>query len=113
MSDADRLPDDADADADADDAGDADDVLVLTRLNPSQGENNCHGIMGNSKASTGYGCLMPLLVRHWRRSWAAASDTDPEAPFGLVTLAAGGDEGGNDIGGMRWSQTANFGVMPK
>ena len=77
-----------------------------------QGENNCHGIMGNSAQKTGYGCQMPLLVSHWRQAWAAASGTDPMAPFGVVTLAAGGDEGGNDIGGMRWSQTANYGVLP-
>ena len=30
----------------------------------------------------------------------------------MVTLASGGSEGGNDIGGMRWSQTANFGTLP-
>jgi len=68
--------------------------------------------MGNSQQNTGYGCLMPLLVRHWRQAWSAASGTSPSASFGLVTLAAGGSEGGNDIGGMRWSQTANFGVLP-
>ena len=31
---------------------------------------------------------------------------------GVVTLAAGGGEGGSDMGGMRWSQTANYGVLP-
>jgi hypothetical protein len=31
---------------------------------------------------------------------------------GIVTLASGGSEGGSDIGGMRWSQTANYGSAP-
>jgi len=34
------------------------------------------------------------------------------APFGLVTLAPSGGEGGNDIGTMRWAQTAGYGVLP-
>ena len=38
-----------------------------------------------------------------------AGTTDPLAPFGVVTLAAGGGEGGTDMGGMRFSQTANYG----
>ena len=29
-----------------------------------------------------------------------------------MTLASGGSEGGTDIGGMRWSQTANYGTLP-
>lgn len=78
-----------------------------------QGENNCHGLMGNSASEVGYGCLMPRLVRRWRQLWSSEPDTtDPLAPFGVVTLAKGGSEGGHDIGGMRWSQTANYGVLP-
>ena len=37
---------------------------------------------------------------------ATAGTTDAEAPFGLVTLAPSGDEGGASIGTMRWAQTA-------
>ena len=44
---------------------------------------------------------MPKLVSQWRKIWAANSGTDPNAPFGLVTLAASGSEGGADIGSMR------------
>ena len=53
------------------------------------------------------------MVDLWRKTWSAVSGTtDPLAPFGIVTLASGGSEGGADIGGMRWSQTANYGVNP-
>ena len=37
---------------------------------------------------------------------------DAEAPFGLVTLAPSGGEGGASIGTMRWAQTAGYGTMP-
>lgn len=78
-----------------------------------QGENNMHGVMGNSAQHVGYGCQMPSLVSLWRNEWSAVpGTTDPLAPFGLVTLAAGTDEGGKDMGSMRWSQTANFGILP-
>jgi len=78
-----------------------------------QGENDCHGTMGNSALKTGYGCQMPAMVDLWRKTWSAEpGTTDPLAPFGIITLASGGSEGGSDIGGMRWSQTANFGVNP-
>ena len=38
--------------------------------------------------------------------------TDPNAPFGLVTLAPSGTEGGSDIGTMRWAQTAGYALVP-
>jgi sialate O-acetylesterase len=79
----------------------------------AEGENNCHGVMGNSAQGVGYGCQLPALVRLWRAEWSrTAGTTEPLAPFGVVTLASGGSEGGSDIGGMRWSQTANFGTLP-
>ena len=78
-----------------------------------QGENNCGGTMGNSAQKVGYGCMLPAMVDLWRKSWSAESGTtDPMAPFGVVSLASGGSEGGADIGGMRWSQTSNFGTLP-
>ena len=54
------------------------------------------------------------MVAEWRRLWSAtAGTTDPLAPFGVVSLAAGGSEGHPDnMAGMRWSQTANFGELP-
>eukprot|EP00911_Craspedida_sp_UC1_P000800 UC1_evm1s612 len=45
-------------------------------------------------------------------SGAEPGTTDPLAPFGLVTLAPSGGEGGNDIGTMRWAQTAGYGMTP-
>ena len=70
--------------------------------------------MGNSAAKIGYGCQLPAMVAEWRRLWSAtAGTTDPLAPFGVVSLAAGGSEGHPDnMAGMRWSQTANFGELP-
>eukprot|EP01047_Picozoa_sp_COSAG01_P035616 COSAG01_NODE_2744_length_7150_cov_5.435116_4_plen_86_part_00 len=58
-----------------------------------------HNIMGNSAQGLGYGCQMVDLVSTWRRAWSrTAGTTDPQAPFGVVTLAAGGGEGGADMG---------------
>ncbi|CAJ1423797.1 unnamed protein product [Effrenium voratum] len=72
-----------------------------------QGENDMHGVHGNSALGYGYGCLAQRLVSSWRSLWR-----QPEAPFGFVTLAPSGSEGGNSMGAMRWAQTANFGVAP-
>lgn len=70
--------------------------------------------MGNSAGKIGYGCQLPAMVAEWRRQWSStAGTTDPEAPFGTVSLAAGGSEGHPaNMAGMRWSQTGNFGEMP-
>ena len=46
--------------------------------------------MGSSLAKTGYGCDQVALVSLWRRVWAAASATDPTAPFGICTLVKHG-----------------------
>lgn len=49
------------------------------------------------------------MVDSWRTVWRAPFD----ALFGIATLAAGGSEGaGWHMAGMRWSQTANYGVWP-
>ena len=74
---------------------------------PAEGENNAYGTMGNSKDGTGYGCELPAMVNNWRDVW----DAEDDALFGIATLAAGGSEGtGWHMAGMRWSQTANYGV---
>lgn len=79
-----------------------------------QGENNCGGTMGNSAAGVGYGCQLPAMIAEWRRQWSAVEGTtDKLAPFGIVTLAAGGSEGHDqNMAGMRWSQTGNYGSLP-
>ena len=56
----------------------------------------------------GYGCLMSELVKSWRSIWNQGTDN----PFGIVTLASSGNEGGRDMGAMRWSQFGNYGVLP-
>jgi hypothetical protein len=72
-----------------------------------------HNFFGNSQMHSGYACLMQTLVAEWRSLWSATpGTTDPLAPFGLVTLAPSGTEGGASIGDMRWAQTASYGVTP-
>ena len=63
-----------------------------------QGENNAGGLHGNSgtaaQTPSGYGCMMPKLVELWRRGWSKVSGTtDPNAPFGIVSLSAHDSEG--------------------
>lgn len=88
-------------------------VLILTSsIDVPQGENNCHDVMGSSATGVGYGCAMPALIDSWREVWAVASSGEDERLFGIATLAGGGPacEGSNqNMAGMRWSQTANYG----
>eukprot|EP00756_Hemistasia_phaeocysticola_P019183 Hpha_TRINITY_DN15643_c1_g9::TRINITY_DN15643_c1_g9_i1::g.101267::m.101267/K05970/SIAE; sialate O-acetylesterase len=78
-----------------------------------QGENNMGGTKGSSSADVGYGCEQRNLVEGWRKVWSKTpGTTDPMAPFGVVTLASSGSEGGPHMGAMRWAQTANYGVLP-
>jgi hypothetical protein len=80
---------------------------------PVQGENNMYSTFGNSALGFGYSCLMPVLVSEWRALWSKTpGTTDPLAPFGVVTLAASGNEGGANLGSMRLAQTAGYGVLP-
>lgn len=78
-----------------------------------QGENNAGGLHGNSAYDAGYGCLMPALIDTWRDAWSVESGTtDANAPFGIVGISPGDSEGASDLGSFRWSQTANYGVVP-
>ena len=71
------------------------------------------GQKGNAAASTGYACAMRQLITGWRAAWSATpGTTDPLAPFGVVTLASSGSEGGPDFGTMRIAQTMSYGVLP-
>lgn len=84
-------------------------------LTPARaGENNLEYDGGNSAQGTGYGCLLPAMVAEWRALWSAApGTTEPLAPFGFVSLADGTDESfGVSMAGLRWAQTANYGVAP-
>ena len=72
-----------------------------------------YSTFGNSLLKTGYSCLMPALVSEWRALWSATpGTTDHNAPFGVVTLASSGSEGGRNLGSMRLAQTAGYGVLP-
>ena len=80
-----------------------------------QGENDCHGVQGNSASNAGYSCMMQALVQQWRGLWSQTPNTThPEAPFGIVTLASSGSEGSSSLamGAMRQAQTAGYGVLP-
>ncbi len=63
---------------------------------------------------TPYECMMPKMIASWRKIWSATPNTtDPNAPFGLVGLAAGTSEGHNyNMPYFRSAQTAGFGVLP-
>jgi hypothetical protein len=64
-----------------------------------QGENNMGSTKGNSNANVGYGCAVRELILGWRRAWARTpGTTDLAAPFGTVTLANSGSEGGPNMG---------------
>jgi hypothetical protein len=72
-----------------------------------------YGHMGNSETRTGYGCELPAMVDLWRSVWHVQEGGGDPPIFGVATLAAGGSEGnGQHMGGMRWSQTANYGTLP-
>lgn len=71
------------------------------------------GQKGSSLANTGYSCAQRQLIRGWRAAWSRTpGTTDALAPFGVVTLASSGSEGGPDMGAMRLAQTAGYGVLP-
>ena len=71
------------------------------------------GTKGSALADVGYSCEQRALVSGWRKIWSKTEGTtDPMAPFGIVTLASSGSEGGADIGAMRLAQTAGNGVLP-
>ena len=78
-----------------------------------QGENNMDNIKGNAALNIGYSCKQRELVKGWRGIWSEVSGTtEPNAPFGIVTLASSGSEGGPNMGAMRLAQTAGYGVLP-
>jgi hypothetical protein len=79
-----------------------------------QGENSVAYDGGNSADHNGYGCMMQTLVSSWRKVWSLVQGTtDPNFPFGVVTLADGTSEGrGGAMRGFRWAQTANYGTAP-
>jgi hypothetical protein len=73
-----------------------------------------HGSPGLSQDDVGYGCMQQRMVEAWREIWSVVDGTtDRLAPFGLVTIAPSGSEGaGYHLSAFRWSQTANYGVLP-
>ena len=78
-----------------------------------QGENNMMNVKGNALLNLGYSCKQRELVKGWRAIWSeVAGTTAADAPFGIVTLASSGSEGGPNMGAMRLAQTAGVGVLP-
>ena len=68
---------------------------------------------GNVLVNFGYACAMRQLINGWRSAWSKTpGTTDPLAPFGVVTLATSGSEGGKNFGTMRYAQTMSYGVLP-
>ena len=65
-----------------------------------QGENNLFADAGTTLKSasapkgSGYACLLRQQMASWRAAWSSVPDTtSPTAPFGIVQLADGTDEG--------------------
>lgn len=57
------------------------------------------GVKGNSLTNVGYACMQRALIKGWRSVWSTVpGTTDPQAPFGIVTLASSGSEGGPNMG---------------
>jgi len=57
---------------------------------------------------------MAALVSSWRQVFSAAGDnaTNPDAPFGIVSLASGGSEGHDDaIAALRWGQSGEKTIL--
>ena len=79
-----------------------------------QGENNVYEEPGSWYNFTGYGCMQPFMLRQWRNDWSIIPNTtSSDIPFGLVTLAAGTDEGhGTNMAPFRWAQMGNYDYLP-
>ena len=59
-------------------------------------------VKGNAAVNVGYSCKQRELVKGWRAIWSETKGTtEPDAPFGLVTLASSGTEGGPNMGTSR------------
>jgi len=88
--------------------------LHFPSLSGYQGENNEGTDAGNSLHGTGYGCMLPTMVSNLRTMFSLVpGTTDPNAPFGIVSIADGTEEGwGRNAYGTHWSQTANYGSLP-
>ena len=63
---------------------------------------------------SGYACLLQKQMQSWREAWSVVpGTTSPNAPFGIVMLADGTDEGwGCNTLQMHWAETGNHGVVP-
>ncbi|KAJ9456119.1 hypothetical protein DIPPA_18272 [Diplonema papillatum] len=77
-----------------------------------QGENDMANVFGNVAQHRGYACEVPAMIEEWRTLFSTSGATDPNAPFGLVTIANGGTEGHPDVGGMHLAQMGSYGAIP-
>ena len=65
------------------------------------------GTKGSAINNVGYSCEMRELIKGWRASFSETPGaTDPMAPFGIITLASSGSEGGPNMGAMRLAQVS-------
>jgi len=60
-----------------------------------------------------YGCHFPAMIKDWRAKWSEGTqgETDALFPFGFVSLAPWVNPN-NAPAGIRWAQTAGYGVVP-
>ena len=61
---------------------------------------------GNALFNVGYSCKQRELVKGWRAIWSeTAGTTDPNAPFGIMTLASSGTEGASSTASGKQTRT--------
>lgn len=87
------------------------DSLVLA----DQGENSIGRFPdGSTTNHTGYSCEAAHLVKSWREAFSVRpNSTASDAPFGVVTLAAGTSEGhGADMPSFRQAQMGSYQQTP-
>ena len=90
-------------------------MTAIVCCSADQGENSIGRFPdGSTTNHTGYACEAANLVRSWRDAFSARpNSTSPNAPFGLVTLAAGTSEGhGKDMATFRQAQMGSYQQTP-
>eukprot|EP01043_Picozoa_sp_COSAG02_P070637 COSAG02_NODE_12590_length_1522_cov_1.115249_3_plen_75_part_00 len=58
-------------------------VVMTTWCYVCVGENNGQN-PGNAGLKQGYACLLPQMIKSWRREFSSRGASDPDFPFGVV-----------------------------
>lgn len=68
----------------------------------------------NYRAPSKYACLLPAMIREWRRAWHAVShgETASDFPFGVVQISATLSAQPLAYALIRWAQSIGAGTVP-